>query len=108
MNNTFVKVANKTDLAAGAIKAVEINGQKIAICQAGDSFFAVSDNCSHAKVPLSGGQIVDQEIECPKHGARFDLKTGKAMCPPAIQPIATYPLETRGEEIWIAVPENKQ
>ena len=103
----FVKVANKSDLALGVIKAVEINGQKIAICQAGDSFYAIGDICSHAKVALHGGQIIEQEIECPKHGARFDLKTGQATCPPAVQPIPTFPLETRGEEIWIAVPENK-
>ena len=91
----------------GTIKAIEIHGQKIAICQADDSFYAVGDICSHAKVALHLGKILDTEIECAKHGARFDLKTGKAMCPPAVQPIPTYPLETRGEEIWIAVPENK-
>jgi len=106
MGNEFVKVANKEDVLAGKIKAVEINGKKIAICQAGDSFYAVGDTCSHAKEALHKGQIVNGEIECPKHGAHFDLKTGKAMCPPAVQPIPTYPLETRGEEIWVAIPEN--
>ncbi len=107
MADEFIKVAEKSDVSGGKIKAVEVNGQKIAICQAGDSFYAVGDICSHAKVALHGGQVVDQEIQCPKHGARFDLKTGKAMCPPAVQAISTYPLETRGDEIWIAVAENK-
>jgi 3-phenylpropionate/trans-cinnamate dioxygenase ferredoxin subunit len=107
MTDAFVKVANKSDLLPGAIKAIEVNGQKIALCQAGDSFYAVGDTCSHAKVALDGGDIIDEQIECPKHGARFDLKTGQAMCPPAIQPIPIYPLEIRGEEIWVAVPENK-
>jgi len=103
----FVKVATKADIAGGTIKAVEINGQKIAICQANSEYYAVGDICSHAKVALHGGQIVDNEIECPKHGARFDLKTGQATCPPAVQPIPTFPLEVRGEEIWISVPENQ-
>lgn len=107
MSDTFVKAANTADTADGKIKAVEINGQKIAICQSGESFYAIGDICSHAKVALHGGKVVGSEIECPKHGARFDLRTGKAMCPPAIQPVPTYPLEVRGEEIWIAVPENK-
>jgi 3-phenylpropionate/trans-cinnamate dioxygenase ferredoxin subunit len=106
MSDSFVKVATKADFTAGTIKAFEVNGQKIAICQSGDSFYAVGDTCSHAKVALDGGNIVDEQIECPKHGARFDLKTGKAMCPPAIQPIPTYSVEIREQEIWVAVPEN--
>ena len=106
MTDNLVKVANKADIPANSIKAVEVNGKKIAICQAGDSFYAVADSCSHSKVALHGGQITDDEIECPKHGARFDLKTGKAMCPPAVQPISTYPLEIRDDEIWINVSES--
>ncbi len=104
MSDDFVKVASKADLAGGKIKAVEVAGQKIALCQSGDSFYAVGDICSHAKVKLDGGQIVeDDQIECPKHGARFDLKSGKAMCPPAVQPIPTYKVEVRGEELWVSV-----
>lgn len=105
MSDTFVKAANKSDIQPGSIKAVEINGQKIALCNTNGTFHAVGDICSHAKVALHDGNLVDNEIECPKHGARFDLKTGQAMCPPAIQPIPTYSLEERGEEIWIALPE---
>ncbi len=105
MTDNFVKVALKSDVSKDTIKAVEIAGKHIAICQSGENYYAISDICSHAKVALHNGQIVGEEIECPKHGARFDLKTGKAMCLPAVQPIATYPLEVRGDEIWIAVAE---
>ena len=106
MSENFIKVALKSDLSEGKIIAVELHGEKIALCQTGNSYYAVGDTCSHAKVKLDGGQIVDGQIECPKHGARFDLQTGKATCPPAIQPIPTYSIEVRGEELWLAGPKN--
>jgi len=106
MSEQLVKVATKADIPAGTIKGVEVAGQKIAICQTEGAYYAIGDVCSHAKVLLHGGQIVGDQIECPKHGAHFDLKTGKAMCPPAVQPVPTYRVEVRGEELWIAVPEN--
>ena len=105
MSPQFTKVATKSELGPGKIKAININGQKIALCQAGETFYAVGDICSHAKVELHNGQIINNEIECPKHGARFDLTSGQARCPPAVQPIPTYTVEVRGEEIWLSLGE---
>ena len=105
MSERLVKAALKSDLSETGIKGVDIDGLKIAICKAGDSFYAIGDVCSHAKVLLHGGQMVGDEIECPKHGAKFDVKTGAAVCLPAVTPVPTYRLEEKGEELWVAIPE---
>ena len=102
----LVKVAMKSDVSPEKIKAVDVNGQKIAICQTGDSYYAVGDICSHAKEFLDHGQIIGDQIECPKHGARFDVKSGAAMCLPAVTPVPSYRVEIKGEELWVAIPEN--
>ena len=65
---------------------------------------AFPDRCSHADIPLSSGSCANGEIECPAHGARFSLATGKAMCAPAMAPITKLAVEIRGEEVWVEEP----
>ena len=101
----FHRVANLSDIPAGQVKVLEAGGRRLAVCNVDGEYFAVDDLCTHDGGPLGNGELVDHQIECPRHGARFDIKTGKALCLPAILPIGTYKVELRGPEIWIAVPE---
>ncbi len=105
MTERLVKAAMKSDIQSGTMKAVEVEGLHIGICKLGDSFYAIGDICTHDGAPLEGGEMVGDQIECPRHGARFDVKSGKAMCLPAITPVPTYKVEVKGEELWIALPE---
>jgi 3-phenylpropionate/trans-cinnamate dioxygenase ferredoxin subunit len=105
MPERLVKAAMKSDIKPGAMKAVEIEGLPIGICRVGDSFYAIGDMCTHDGAPLDGGEMVGDQIECPRHGARFDVKSGKAMCLPAVTPVPIYRLEEKGEELWIALPK---
>lgn len=85
----------------GCLQKVVLNGQEIVLARHGDELFALEDCCSHEDYPLSEGEVVDGEIECMLHGARFDLKTGRAVQLPAVRPVKTYPVEIRGEEVFV-------
>ena len=106
MTERLVKAAMKSDVKPGGMTAVEVEGLPIGICKIGDSFYAIGDICTHDGAPLEGGDMIGDQIECPRHGARFDVKTGKAMCLPAVTPVPTYKIEVKGEELWVAIPES--
>ena len=103
MVGEFVKLASKSDVPAGQVRVFQAGGRRIALCNVDGEFFAIADLCSHDNGPLGEGELFDQTIECPRHGARFDIRTGRALCLPAILPVPTYPVEARDEEIWVAL-----
>ena len=70
-----------------------------------DELFAVEDECSHGKVPLSEGDVVDCTIECYLHGSTFDLRTGRAMNLPATQPVRVFPVLIDGDDVQVD-PDN--
>ncbi|MBU6452044.1 MAG: non-heme iron oxygenase ferredoxin subunit [Cyanobacteria bacterium REEB67] len=97
----YAKIAETKDIPDGEVKVYDLNGAAIALCHVGDKFYAVQDLCTHDGGPLGEGELVGSQIECPRHGARFDVKTGKAMCLPAVIDIPTYEVEVRGGEIFV-------
>lgn len=90
-----------SDLARGRTRAVRVGQRKILICNAGGSFFAVAERCSHAAFSLAGGRLTGFLIECPLHGACFDVRDGSPTRRPAVKPLETYPLERIGETVRI-------
>jgi len=103
MTSTFVKVARVTEIPNGSVKNYSIEGSNIVICNVDGSFYAIADLCSHDGGPLGEGELFDHQIECPRHGARFEIRTGKPMCLPAVTPIPAYPLQIRGDEVWVSL-----
>jgi 3-phenylpropionate/trans-cinnamate dioxygenase ferredoxin subunit len=83
--------------------AVEVDGEDIAIVNSDGEIYAVIDECSHAAIPLSEGDVGNGEIECYMHGSRFDLKTGKPLGLPATEPVAVYPVKIENGEIFVDV-----
>jgi 3-phenylpropionate/trans-cinnamate dioxygenase ferredoxin subunit len=69
---------------------VSIGDDRIALFRIDDEVFAIADRCSHAEASLAEGEVFDHEVECPRHGSEFDLRTGKALSLPATKPVATY------------------
>jgi 3-phenylpropionate/trans-cinnamate dioxygenase ferredoxin subunit len=104
MSDHFIKIGSSLEVPSGHVKVYESGGKRIAVCNVEGTFKAVADLCTHDGGPLGEGELVDHQIECPRHGARFDVDTGKAMCLPAIIAIATYKIEERNGELWVAVP----
>ena len=103
----FLSALHTTDVAPGTAKVVHLEGRPIAICNVDGVFYAIDDICTHDGGSLDQGVLEGDVIECPRHGARFDVKTGRPLCLPAITPIRTYPVRVEGDEIQVAVL-NKQ
>ncbi len=82
---------------------VRINDKLIALCKLGDQAFAVDDACTHEHAWLSDGIIEDGCIECPLHQALFDIRTGKALTPPAIIDLAVYSVKIENGMVWVGV-----
>lgn len=105
MVTTSLKI-KKSDVKQGQAKSFAFNEEKIVICNVNGEYFAVSDICSHDDGELVSGEcglVESCQIECPRHGARFDVKTGKATRMPAIAPIPIFKTSIVGEEIEVEV-----
>jgi len=88
----WVDVARAEELAPGDYEIVDIDDVEIAVINCDGEFYAIEDVCTHDGGVLTGGEIEDCQIECPRHGARFDIATGKALSAPAYEPVATFPV----------------
>lgn len=100
----WVKVARVDDVKPGNVIQVEVDGEPVALANTGEEFLATSDVCSHDYVLLSGGWLEDDEIECPQHGSRFNMRTGKVLNLPATQPIAPYQTRVEGHDVYVRGP----
>ena len=88
----WTDVAPVEELAPGDYRVVDIDDALIAVFNIDGEFFAIEDVCTHDYETLTGGCIEGEEIVCPRHGARFNIKTGEALTPPAYEPVATLPV----------------
>ena len=86
----FVRACRVAGVAPDSGHSVEIAGTELAIVHSDGQFYAIADECSHAAIPLSEGDVGDGEIECYLHGSRFDLRTGEPIGLPATEPVAIY------------------
>ena len=100
----FVKVAAVDQVKADQGLVVEAGGQKLALFRVGAEVFAVNDMCTHVGGPLSEGIVSGEEVMCPWHGARFNVKTGKALTPPARGDVACFAVRVVGQDIEVEVP----
>jgi 3-phenylpropionate/trans-cinnamate dioxygenase ferredoxin subunit len=96
----FERVASVSDIAPGGRLSILVDDLPSLLVRIGDEYFAVEDVCSHDGQPLTNGSLKDCSIACPRHGARFDLRTGQPLCMPATEPISTFEVEVRDGEIY--------
>ena len=101
--NDFVRAAALADVPKGGVLAVEIEGIEIALVRDGDDVYAIRDECSHAAIPLSEGDVEGCEIECWLHGSRFDVRTGAVLNLPATAPVQTYLTKLEGDTVLVNV-----
>lgn len=97
-------MATVEDLKAGTVIQVEVAGEPVALANTGEELLATSDVCSHEYVMLHEGWLEEDEIECPQHGSKFNMRTGRVLNPPATQPIPAYQVEVRGRDIYLRGP----
>jgi len=97
----WVRAVKAAAVSDGVPVSVEIGEQRICLVKRGGEFFALDDRCSHAESLLSPGDVEDMEIMCPLHGARFDLRTGEALTPPAVLPVQTHEVKVEGGDVLV-------
>ena len=103
---SFMRACGTADVASGSAIAVDVDGLDLAIMRDGDDWYAVDDECSHAAIPLSEGDVEGCEIECWLHGSRFDLATGRPTSLPATRPVPVYPVKIDGDDVLVALQES--
>jgi len=97
----FLEACAVTDVPHDEALAVTIGAYEVAIARDGDELFAVENQCSHAAVALSEGEVADGTVECWLHGSCFDLRTGKPTHLPATEPVATFPVDVRDGVVYV-------
>ncbi len=97
----WVPVAKTTDVKPGEMKTFAVNGKRVLIANWEGTLFATQDLCTHDGGTLGDGELVDGEIECPRHGGRFDVRTGAVTALPPMFPIRTYPVQVEGDTVLL-------
>lgn len=100
----FVSIGSIDSVNTGERVFVTIDDRSIVVFGIAGEIFAIADICSHDDGPIGDGEIAEYEISCPRHGAKFDIRTGKAITLPAIIDIPAYPVRIRNGEIEIGIP----
>ena len=88
-------------LVDGKPVAIEVDGTPVCVVKVADEVFAVADTCTHSEASLAEGEVTGSKIECWLHGAEFDLKTGKALTPPATEALKTFNVKRIGNQVTI-------
>ncbi len=99
----FVRVLESKDVTEGHPVLVVVDNTEVAIFRVGKDVFAIDDLCSHAEASLSEGDQHGHTVECPRHGGRFDIRTGKAKHFPAFSPVRTFPTKVESDVIFVNV-----
>jgi len=105
--SNFRHACSLDDVSVGGVLAVDVEGVDVAIVRTDDEVFAIDDECSHAAIPLSEGEVdkVGCEIECWLHGSRFDLRSGKPTGLPAYEPVPIYACKVEGDAIVVDIDD---
>ena len=103
----FIKVAKVTDIPDPGKKLIEVEDRFVVLIHAGGSFYCIDDVCTHDGGTLGDGQLGrDGTLACPRHGAKFDIRTGKAMTMPATQPTVAHEVKVEGDQVLIRLNED--
>jgi len=100
----YVTIAPVSDLPNGERLFIDLDGESIVIFNIAGEFFAISDVCTHDYGPLGDGELTGHVIKCPRHGATFDVRTGKVLSLPAVIDISAYPTRVVDGQIEIGLP----
>tara|TARA_A100001037_G_scaffold306693_1_gene354149 strand:+ start:42992 stop:43297 length:306 start_codon:yes stop_codon:yes gene_type:complete len=100
---SLINICKYTEIPNGSKKKFEINDKEIIIFNINNHLFAIDNNCSHDEASLENGTLDEYEIECPMHGAKFDVRTGEVTCLPAVSEIKTYKIEIIDDFIMLEI-----
>lgn len=101
LTQNYVRLADVADVPDGAQRVFARGDTEVLVVRQGETFFALRNCCSHDDTGLAGGPVQDGQIECHRHGARFDLRTGAATRLPAISAVETFPVKVEEGGLWV-------
>ena len=104
----WIKITSTAALPEDRGIRIEAGSHRIALFRIGDEVHAVGDRCSHAEASLSEGDVFEGEIECPRHGAAFDLRTGKPLSLPATQPVPVYETKIEDGDLYLRLDDREE
>jgi 3-phenylpropionate/trans-cinnamate dioxygenase ferredoxin subunit len=102
----FVTVAKTSEIPPGSREVLDVEGYYIAVFNVDGTFYAIEDVCTHDDGPVAEGDLRGFEIECPRHGARFDIRTGAVLAMPAVVPVKVFPVRIAGDEVQLGFEED--
>jgi 3-phenylpropionate/trans-cinnamate dioxygenase ferredoxin subunit len=97
----WIDAGATADLHDGQAISIPVGRRMIAVVRSGEEFFAIEDVCTHDGAELTGGNVEGTEIICPRHGARFCLRTGQALSPPAYEPVRVFETKISDGRLWV-------
>lgn len=100
---SWTRVLPLADLLPGRGVRIDVGDHRIALFRVGDDVYAIGDQCSHAEASLAEGEVFGTEVECPRHGSAFDLRTGHPDSLPATRPVPTYAVRVEDGHVEISV-----
>jgi 3-phenylpropionate/trans-cinnamate dioxygenase ferredoxin subunit len=100
---TWQTVGRTSEIPPERVAVYQVGDHEVAVCNVGGQFYAIDDLCTHDGGSLDQGELDGEEIECPRHGARFDVKTGAVTQLPAFEPVETHDVRVEGENIQVAL-----
>ena len=97
-----VKICKTTDIPENSMKSFDVDGEPVLVANVDGKFYSIADTCSHAMAYLSEGELLEGcQVQCPDHGAVFDLRTGEALELPAVAPVDAYKVTVEGDDLYI-------
>lgn len=99
------RLCSVSDVAAGQARRFDVEGHRVALVRIGDDWYAIGDRCSHADFSLADGEVWADvcELECPKHGSTFSLRTGEPQSLPATQAVPVYEVSVEGDDVMVVL-----
>jgi 3-phenylpropionate/trans-cinnamate dioxygenase ferredoxin component len=94
-------IGTLSDFPLNEQKIIDLETEYVLVLRTESGFWAIEDRCSHDDNELFGGEVIGKEIKCPRHGARFDLESGQALCLPAVRAVRTYNVVVSDQEVFL-------
>lgn len=104
MSPRRIPIARVEEIPEGETRVYEVEGERVAVCNTEGEIFALEDRCTHDDGPLGEGCLDGYQIECPRHGARFDVRNGEVLRMPAAHPIRTFGVKVEEGQIIVEIP----
>jgi 3-phenylpropionate/trans-cinnamate dioxygenase ferredoxin subunit len=97
----WIVVARTGEIGPGAFKVVDVDGAMVAVFNVNGDYYAIDDACTHDGGSLSGGEVQGEEVVCPRHGARFNIRTGAVTAPPAYEGVHAFPVRVQDGQVMV-------